>query len=364
MAMTPFHLRAEVMGTLTFNPVADDQTGPPCANPKRLRRVLSIDGGGIKGVFACAFLAQIEEYLESEGKDPNLHTYFDLMAGTSTGGIIAIGLGMGFSARQILEMYITRGPEIFAQDQRGSAGVRQRFKTKRKMLKGPAYSTKALETGLKSLLQNRLLGHAKTRLVIPSVHAESLAPYIFKTRHSARFARDHTEPAVTVALATAAAPTFFEGHTTASGVTTLDGGLGANNPIAIAVSEAIGELDWPREDVRVLSISCTTEPNSLQPNSKKLDMAFGAGIAKLMAVQSQMAIGMAHILLGDHGGNSHRAIFRVDEVVEPGRFALDKTSEISALRSLGSAKARIRSADLAPIFFTQPAEAFTPVTGA
>jgi len=328
------------------------------------KRVLSIDGGGIKGVFACAFLAQIEEYLESEGKDSNLHTYFDLMAGTSTGGIIVIGLAMGFSARQILEMYVSRGPAIFAQDQRGSAGILQRLKTGRKMLKGPAHSSQALETALKSLLQNRLLGHAKTRLVIPSVHAESLEPYIFKTRHSARFARDHTESAVTVALATAAAPTFFEGHTTPAGVTTLDGGLSANNPIAIAVSEAVGELGWPREDVRVLSISCTTEPNSLRADAKKLDMAFGNGITKLMAAQNHMAIGIAHILLGDHGGNDHKAIFRVDAAVEPGRYSLDKTGEIAALRSLGSAQARIRSADLAPVFFTHPTETFTPVTGA
>ncbi|MGB6229085.1 MAG: CBASS cGAMP-activated phospholipase [Litorimonas sp.] len=351
------------MDGLAIDTEAADETGPPFADTKPIRRVLSIDGGGIKGVFACAFLAQIEEYLESEGKDPRLHTYFDLMAGTSTGGIITIGLGMGFSARQILEMYVSRGSAIFAQDQRGSSGLWQRFKTKRNVLSGPSYSTHALENALRSLLQNRLLGQAKTRLVIPSVHADTLEPYIFKTRHSARFARDHTEPAVTAALATAAAPTFFSGHTTASGVATIDGGIAANNPVAIAVSEAVGELGWPREDIRVLSISCTTEPTSLRVDTKKLDMAFGAGIAKVMAAQSKMAIGMAHILLGDHGGNDHKAIYRVDEVVEPGRYSLDKTSEIAGLKSLGSAKARIRSADLASIFFTQTAEPFDPVTG-
>ena len=352
------------MGSIQPDETRLSQVTPPFAEIACIRRVLSIDGGGIKGVFACAFLAQIEEFLESEGKDPKLHTYFDLIAGTSTGGIIAIGLAMGFSARQILEMYVSRGPAIFAQDQRGTAGIRQRLLSLRKTVSGPTYSRQALQDGLTSILQNRRLGDAKTRLVIPSVHAETLAPYIFKTRHSARFARDHTELAVTVALATAAAPTFFKGLTTPSGVTTLDGGLSANNPIAIAVSEAVGELNWTPKGVRVLSISCTTEPTSLRPDASKPDMAFGKGIAALMSAQNQMAIGMAHILLGDHGGNQHKAIYRVDTAVEPGRYALDKTSEIASLKSLGSAQARIRSADLAPVFFTQPADSFTPIKGA
>lgn len=333
------------------------------ASTPRLRRVLSVDGGGIKGVYACAFLAELEEHLEREGKSPHLYEYFDLMSGTSTGGIITIGLSMGFSARQILEMYVSRGPQIFAQDQRGLRGLRQRMKTFGRSASGPAYTTGALRAGLTSLLQNRQLGDAKTRLVIPSIHAQTLRPYIFKTRHSARFARDHKEQAVTVALATGAAPTFFEGHTTPSGVTMLDGGLGANNPVAIAVSEAVGELGWPAEDIRVLSISCTTEPSSLRADASKPNLAFGKGISALMSAQNHMAIGMAQILLRDHGGNNHKALYRVDSVVEPGRYTLDKTAAIADLKSLGSAEARNRSAELTQVFFTQPKSNFVPIKG-
>lgn len=329
-----------------------------------IKRVLSLDGGGIKGVFACAFLAEIEEHLEREGKDPRLYKYFDLMAGTSTGGLIAIGLSMGFSARQILEMYVTRGPEIFAQNQRGSAGFAQRFKTFFRSVKGPSYKSIALESALTALLQNRQLGDAKTRLLIPSVHAQTLKPYIFKTRHSARFAKDWKEQAVTVALATAAAPTYFEGHTTPSGVTVLDGGLSANNPVALAVTEAVGELGWTKESVRVLSISCTTSPSSLKADASKPELAFAKGVATLMDAQNHMAIGMAHILLGDHGGNTHKAMYRIDESVEPGRYGLDKTSAIADLKSLGAAKARIHSAELTPVFFIDPADPFLPDTGA
>src|SRR5688572_7736617 len=73
-----------------------------------VRRILAIDGGGIKGAFPAAFLAQIEERVGEPIAD-----YFDLIAGTSTGGIIALGLGLGLSAKEILELYEKNGRRIF-----------------------------------------------------------------------------------------------------------------------------------------------------------------------------------------------------------------------------------------------------------
>jgi patatin-like phospholipase/acyl hydrolase len=73
-------------------------------------RILSLDGGGIRGTFSAAFLARIEEHL-----DYPIGRYFDLIAGTSTGGIIAIGLGLGLSAKEILRLYEEKGPAIFDQ---------------------------------------------------------------------------------------------------------------------------------------------------------------------------------------------------------------------------------------------------------
>ena len=71
-------------------------------------KILSIDGGGIKGIAPASFLANIEE---RTGK--KIIDYFDLIVGTSTGGIIALGLGLGFSAREILSLYIDNGEKIF-----------------------------------------------------------------------------------------------------------------------------------------------------------------------------------------------------------------------------------------------------------
>src|SRR5208283_110292 len=71
-------------------------------------RILSIDGGGMKGVFPASFLATIEKTIEGP-----IGEYFDLIAGTSTGGILALGLGLGFQASELLELYRGRGNAIF-----------------------------------------------------------------------------------------------------------------------------------------------------------------------------------------------------------------------------------------------------------
>ena len=75
---------------------------------RTMRRILSIDGGGIKGVFPAAFLATLEDSFGG-----SVGRFFDLIVGTSTGGIIAIGLGLGLSAKEILWFYEEHGPTIF-----------------------------------------------------------------------------------------------------------------------------------------------------------------------------------------------------------------------------------------------------------
>src|SRR5436190_10521932 len=77
--------------------------------PNTMRRILAIDGGGIKGVFPASFLAAVEH---TTGRP--IGECFDLVVGTSTGGIIALGLGMGLSAMEIMQFYETLGPGMFA----------------------------------------------------------------------------------------------------------------------------------------------------------------------------------------------------------------------------------------------------------
>jgi uncharacterized protein len=128
----------------------DNQTNKP-------RRILAIDGGGIKGVFPAAFLAAVEEAI-----DQPIHKYFDLIVGTSTGGIIALGLGLGLSDRDIEHFYETYGPQIFA-GRRGWRAVRG--------IGWAKYDRKPLEVALRQIFQDDRLWPQPAALGNPVVES-------------------------------------------------------------------------------------------------------------------------------------------------------------------------------------------------
>jgi hypothetical protein len=118
------------------------------------KKILTIDGGGIKGVFPASFLSSIEEHIDGRVSD-----YFDLIVGTSTGGIIALGLGLGFPAKDILAFYKQYGPAIF-----GGNGILRRLRR----LFYAKYDQRALRSALEKTFGDRRLGQSSARLVIPS----------------------------------------------------------------------------------------------------------------------------------------------------------------------------------------------------
>jgi hypothetical protein len=306
------------------------------------RRILSIDGGGIKGVFPAAFLADIEETLP----DP-IYSYFDLIVGTSTGGIIALGLGLGFRASAILDFYRNYGPQIFA-------GNRVVLILKRLLWR--KYSHDPLRHALEETFGDRLIGHAVTRLVIPSMNVGTGEVHLFKTAHHENLKRDYKVRAVEVALATASAPTYFPLFKSSSDFPLVDGGVWANNPVGLAVVEAVGLLGWPRDRLKVLSIGCTQEPFDTR-RLRKLDVSllWGAKLADVfMRGQNFGSLGTAYTLAG------HENITRVNETVPSGMFALDSAKGISELCALGRNRARNESGKVYSAFFTEPAEPFTP----
>jgi patatin-like phospholipase/acyl hydrolase len=174
-----------------------------------LKRILTIDGGGIRGTFPAAFLANLEQDLGQP-----IGRYFDLISGTSTGGIIAIGLALGMRAADILKLYEDKGPAIFAQTSSGIGGWFGRHLRKdRWLFWGPKYSAQPLHDALLGVLGDRKLGDALTRLVIPAWHPQTQGVYIFKTAHHPRLRTDYRELAIDAAMATAAAPTYIS-HST------------------------------------------------------------------------------------------------------------------------------------------------------
>lgn len=307
------------------------------------RRILSIDGGGIKGVFPAAFLASIEEEI-----DRPVAEYFDLIVGTSTGGIIAIGLGLGFSAHDLLNFYEREGPEIFG----GNRGLRLL-----KSVNSSKYDSGPLRRALVGALGARKLGESNTRLVIPALDLESGRVHVKKTAHHARCERDFRDDAVDVAMATASAPTYFPTYRSQRGVPLIDGGVWANNPSGVAAVEAIGVLGWQQGSINLLSVGCTDSLLSVQAHRNR-PMGLRHWSTEIMSVvmagQSSGAIGTAQLLLG------HDHVYRVSPVVGAGRYRLDRVRDLPALRGLGAAEARVHLPRLRTHFFSRVAEPFLP----
>jgi uncharacterized protein len=318
----------------------------------RFFRILSLDGGGIRGVFPAAFLARLEEHL-----DYPIGRYFDLIAGTSTGGIIAIGLGLDLSAADILKLYVDQGPAIFDQEHGMVENwIRQRLRGMAHWI-ATKHSSEALRGALEDVLGARRIGESHTRLVIPAWHPLLERVYIYKTAHHRRLETDYKQPAIDAAMATAAAPTFLKPHMTESGVELLDGGVWANNPIGVAIIEAVGTLGWPGQRLKILSIGTIAEPSKLPMLRGKLPMA--ASVTRLfMAGQAHSALGTAKIITGDV--HHRKAIWRIDQMAPEGRYTLDKASLISEMCNRAFAEAREQLPELRRHFFGTPADKFVP----
>ncbi len=320
--------------------------------PPGKRRILCIDGGGLLGTFPAAFLAGLEEHTQKP-----IGRYFDLIAGTSTGGIIAIGLGLGLRAAEILGLFEDRGPWIFGQDGHPAVNWVKRRVAAIRHISWAKHSSERLREALTEVLGERQLGEASTRLVVPAWSPSARSVYVYKTAHHPRLQVDYLAKAVDAAMATASAPTYFRQHVTENDVGLIDGGVWANNPVAIAVVEAVTLLGWPPESLHVLSLGCLDEDYSLPAAggwgtfNKKL-------VKLLMDGQAHSAMGMAKLLTGHE--HEREAIYRIDHTVKYGEYGMDDARLIRALKGLGFELARDRLPAMQRVFLDAPAEAFTP----
>ena len=290
-------------------------------------RILSLDGGGIKGAFAASVLATLEEDTGCAATD-----HFDLIAGTSTGGIIAIGLGLGLPARRICDFYAGKGSTIFP----GTSLV-QRTQRRLRQLFGPKHSQAVLRQALAEVFGERKFGESKCRLAIPTYDAIGGRIFVIKTAHHERFRYDVDALAVDVALATSAAPTYFtaapfSAHADASYV---DGGVWANSPVMVAVTEAVAFLGIPLEDIAVLSIGTTTSPFNIAAHANSGIAQWNAGLVDLM-FEGQMEADLAQAKLLLNG-----RLHRIDVTTRAGEFSLDdaRPEKIQQLINLGRAEA-------------------------
>ncbi len=292
-------------------------------------QVLCLDGGGIKGLFSAAFLSKIEKDLNT-----NIRDHFDLIVGTSTGGIIALGLGLGLPLDMLVEFYFKKGHAIFNKIPLWT-GI--------KNLLLPKYSGESLESIFreKTCFGEKLLGHSTKRLVIPSYNIDSGDVYVFKTAHHERFRRDYRVPVWKIARATSAAPTYFSVCNSVDNIRLIDGGVWANNPVMVGLIEAVSVLEVPSDQVRLLSVGTTEE---LRYTPKLLSIFGGwpfwakTAVELIMQAQSVSISAQASLMLSGF-------FERVSPKVPKGLFRLDKLN----MKELFSFAANY-SRDFAPIF--------------
>ena len=321
-------------------------------NETSKRRILSIDGGGILGAFPAAFLAELEREL-----DRPAGSYFDLMAGTSTGGILALGLGVGMRASEILELYENRGSDIFGCGRGALADFLVRNFRRARWCFRNKYDLERLRKVLRDVFGEKLIGEAKTRLVVPAWNPLAKSVYIYKTAHHPRLKTDYGSSVVDAALATAAAPSCFQRHVTRHGVGLVDGGVWANNPVAVAVVEAVAVLGWPGESLHVLSLGCLDEAYDIPKRAGVGGLGLKA-LKLFMDGQSYGAMGMAKLLTGD--AHERNAIYRINNTVPADVYRMDDIRVIQEMKGLGHSRARDRKSVLENVFFDQPAEDFKP----
>jgi hypothetical protein len=260
-----------------------------------------------------------------------LRRCFDLICGTSTGGIIALGLALGKPASELLDLYRNHGEAIFPATRKG------RFKGIRR----PRYDNAALREALNSAFAARTLAEAQCRLCVPSIDIQTGCARVFKTDHRGDdFVNDWKLTAQEVGLATSAAPTYLPAAIVDSGRAMIDGGLWANNPALVGVGEAT-LLGYRLEEIEILSVGTGSTRFTMDGRA-----AQNAGLwrwgSKIVDVIFQVQSQSVHNLLRPRPTGSYlplRRYLRVDRELEHNAYRLDDASKIASLTGLGHAAA-------------------------
>ena len=219
--------------------------------PENQVRVLALAGGGFLGLYTAVVL----EGLEARIGGP-LGRRFDLIAGTSIGGLLALALAYEVPMSSLVRLFVEQGPEVFSSRALPDGAMSRLLDLSRSVL-GPKYSGEPLREALQAELGEKRLADALHRIVVPAVDVELCQTKIFKTPHSPASAGDGDVLAVDVAMATCAAPAYFPCVRVGSRVY-ADGGLYAVAPDQVALHELEHFMGVDPRRVSMLSIGTAT----------------------------------------------------------------------------------------------------------
>ena len=277
--------------------------------------ILALDGGGIRGIYAAHVLARLEDSLGVRVRER-----FDLIAGTSTGSILAGAASVDVSMDTLVELFETQADRIFR---------RRRFSFFPFMRS--RYSTHPLDRVIGEYLPEVTMGQVSTPLMITSSDISTGGVHVFKSRYledlGEPYTRDGEVRLRDAILASCAAPTYFDPRWVGQYLL-ADGGLWANNPSIIAVTEAISKFRQPLGKIRVLSVG-TGRTASFYARRGAWGLLTGWGGPKLvmyvLGLQSQASTNMAKLLLGDRH-------VRLDPKIES--WKLDDIKNLESLKAL------------------------------
>ena len=279
-------------------------------------RILTLDGGGTRGIYTAYLLAKIEQAFQRR-----IRTCFDLIAGTSTGAIIAGASVSDIPMQDIVELFETETPHIF----------------RRRWYRIPLFLSKYPSEKLAQILAAHLpatpLGKIETPLMITSSEIAKSEVRIFRSRYGSRDSEiaptDKDTSLRDAILASCAAPTFFAPKPLNNSLL-ADGGLWANNPSTIAFTEALSAFGKDARDVRMLSIG-TGHSVNMYRNRRGWGFLTGWGGAKLtsyvMTLQSQASADIVQLLLRQN-------YLRINAEID--FWELDTLTQLNTLKSLAS----------------------------
>ena len=277
--------------------------------------ILALDGGGIRGVYAAHVLARLEDTLRVPVRE-----CFDLIAGTSTGSIIAGAASVNIAMETLVNLFESQADRIFR---------RRRFSFFPFI--GSRYSTHPLDRVIGEYVPEVTMGEVPTPLMITTSDVSTGGVHVFKSRYlgdlGEPYMRDGQVRLRDAILASCAAPTYFDPRQVGEYLL-ADGGLWANNPTIIAVTEAMSKFRQPLGKIRVLSVG-TGRAASFYTRSGTWGLLTGWGGPKLvtyvLGLQSQASTNMATLLLGDR-------YVRLDPEIKS--WKLDDIKNLESLKAL------------------------------
>ncbi|KAF0136239.1 MAG: patatin-like phospholipase [Methylocystaceae bacterium] len=287
-------------------------------------RVLSLDGGGMRGIYTGAFLARLTDQFAGIRSESalDLGLGFDLITGTSTGAIVGCALAVGRPMSEVVALYREHGPKIFPHRLTGKRSAIYRASQGDRFVRaGDKALREALESVLGTTTMVEVFAGRGISLAIPAVLMSEHRAWVFK-KTAKSGVRDDRYPLVDVCVATSAAPIYrslaaIDDPNTPGGPQQVfaDGGLWANNPIMVGLVDAL-TIAAPDRPIEIFSLGTCPRPegdhlDAESAHRSMLDWRLGADVAPLSISAQEFAFDHMARLLANAISGCGRQIRRV-----------------------------------------------------